>query len=664
MSSIDLTRLTRRPLQPDDVWQGGMFRMPSWIIKGPGGKPYRPWMAAWVNAATGVALPPSISEGRGKDPAILIQALILGAEDREWGGHRPGTLQVADAEVAAFLRSALDSVDIKVELCESLDSFDHFIGELKKARFSGDDIPSLLDGKKVTIEQAQSFAEGAVLFYRAEPWEHLDDSDLIQVKCPLGKKNLSLATIMGSGGEEFGIAFFESREQYDSMISGAPIDSVIRLHGHWGVTYVPGEDLPIRDHDLWEDHGLPLAGDDLYPLPIGIGPRDRVQRPDSEALSYIEALLRAIADTTEDEMDTGRWKKEVATFTGPTTVELSLPDLLKPPGRDQRPGEPLATDPRVLEAMMANVHRFANLEDFDSIEDLNAAIGRKFVGKTIDQIQSNATTPLERAQDLAYKAFDSTGRLRLKLARQALAISPDCADAYVILAERAFRPDRARDLYAQGIAAGERAIASLRPARREKIEWADLRCRPYLRARMGLVDSLLRLKDREGAVAELSDLLRLDPSDRQEGRYRLLPLLLGFGRDREAGELLDRYPDESAPLWPYSRALLAFRAVGDKPETARLAALAIKANPHMWKYLTGAHEFPEEVEPTYLPRSPEEAVLFAIGLTPVWRATPGASEWLRSCARAKKAGASGGKPDAPGGKPGTPTRKPRAGRKR
>ncbi len=689
MPPTDLTRLARRPLQPDDVWQGGLFRMPSWIMEGPGGKPYRPWTACWVNAVSGVAMPPCISEERGKDPAILLDALVQGAEHRRWGGHRPGTLLVADADVAAFLRSALAGLDMEVEVHEPLDMFDHFIGEMMSAGFSGDDIPSLLDGKKVTVDQVRSFAGAAVQFHRAEPWERLDDSDPIQVKSPLGKKGLSLATIMGSGGEEFGIAFFESREQYDSMMAGEPIGAVIRLQGYWSVTFVPGHDLPIRDHDLWEDHDLPLAGDDLYPLPIGLGPRDRVQRPDSATLSYLEALLRAIADTTEDEMDSGRWKKEVATFIGSTAVELSLSDLLKPPARARRQGEPLATDPRALEAMMAGIHRFAMSQDLGSIEELNAAIGEKFGGKSIDEIPSSATAPLDRAQELAYKAFGAQGRLRLKLARQALAVCPDCADAYVILAERARRPERARELYAQGVAVGERAIVSFDPQRREKVEWADLRCRPYLRARMGLADTLIELEDREGAVAELYELLRLDSEDHQGARDEIVPLLLDLGRDGEAGEVLDHFAGEVSALWPYVRALLAYRANGDCTESAKLAAAAVKANPHMWKYLTGAHELPVDVPSRYGLGSREEAVVYALNLAPVWQATPGAAEWLRSCARAKKPGKSGaprgktgttagskpgasvgksvtsaGKPVAPGGKPAPPPGKPRAGRRR
>jgi hypothetical protein len=45
-----------------------------------------------------------------------------------------------------------------------------------------------------------------------------------------------------------------------------------------------------------------------------------------------------------------------------------------------------------------------------------------------------ADTPLDRAQSLAWDAMDAHGRRRLQLARKALEISADCADAYVILA--------------------------------------------------------------------------------------------------------------------------------------------------------------------------------------------------------------------------------------
>src|SRR5437667_9709367 len=45
-------------------------------------------------------------------------------------------------------------------------------------------------------------------------------------------------------------------------------------------------------------------------------------------------------------------------------------------------------------------------------------------------------TPLDQAQDLMYQAFEEEDpERRVELARQALATSPDCADAYVLLAQ-------------------------------------------------------------------------------------------------------------------------------------------------------------------------------------------------------------------------------------
>ena len=52
--------------------------------------------------------------------------------------------------------------------------------------------------------------------------------------------------------------------------------------------------------------------------------------------------------------------------------------------------------------------------------------------------EGRVETPLDRAQDVMYEAFGQRDpELRMKLAKKALEISPDCADAYVLLAEHA-----------------------------------------------------------------------------------------------------------------------------------------------------------------------------------------------------------------------------------
>src|SRR6478672_108203 len=70
-----------------------------------------------------------------------------------------------------------------------------------------------------------------------------------------------------------------------------------------------------------------------------------------------------------------------------------------------------------------------------------------------------AGTPLDEAQELMYQAFGTPDNdERAKLAKQALDLSPDCADAYVLLAEQAKSHKQALDLFEKGVAAGERAL--------------------------------------------------------------------------------------------------------------------------------------------------------------------------------------------------------------
>ena len=101
-----------------------------------------------------------------------------------------------------------------------------------------------------------------------------------------------------------------------------------------------------------------------------------------------------------------------------------------------------------------------------------------------------AATPLHQAQRIVYQAFAAPDpQERIKLAKQALDLSPDCADAYVVLAENAHNRKEAFDYYEKGVAAGERAIGPI--AFQESVGrfWGLMETRPYMRAVKG---SLIR----------------------------------------------------------------------------------------------------------------------------------------------------------------------------
>jgi tetratricopeptide (TPR) repeat protein len=250
---------------------------------------------------------------------------------------------------------------------------------------------------------------------------------------------------------------------------------------------------------------------------------------------------------------------------------------------------------------------------------------RRFVGG------ADPASPQGQAEELAGRAFqEGDPERRADLARQALALWPDCADACVLLAENAPSRKEALRLYRQGVEAGERALGPKVFERDVGHFWGLLETRPYMRAREGLAHALWTAMRREEAVEHLWDMLRLNPSDNQGVRYTLAGYLLFLDRDDDLARLLAQYPDDGLATWAYTKALLAFRRGGDTPEARRLVEEAKEANRHVPAYLL-ERKFPEpERAGYYSPGDENEALYYVRDFLLAWRSTPGAIAWLRA----------------------------------
>jgi tetratricopeptide (TPR) repeat protein len=251
---------------------------------------------------------------------------------------------------------------------------------------------------------------------------------------------------------------------------------------------------------------------------------------------------------------------------------------------------------------------------------------QQFVGRGADR-----GTPRGQAEELLTQALEAGDPHRqAELARQALALWPDCADAYVLLAENTRSRKQALGLYRQGVEAGERALGPEAFQLDAGRFWGVLETRPYMRARLGLAHSLWTAGRRDESVQHLQDMLRLNPGDNQGVRYTLAGFLLFLDRDDDLAGLLDQYPDEASAAWAYTKALLAFRQHGDTPEARRLLQEAKQTNRHVPAYLLG-QKFPPSEQPTsYSPGDENEALNYLGSFLVGWRDTPGAVAWLRA----------------------------------
>lgn len=634
-----IARFARLPRNPAEVWQGGILRMPTWIERGPDGRPYRPWGALWVSRRSGRLNTMIEPEPGAHGPALLLESLLEFGIKKDLAGCRPGRLEVATEEIASYLRESLAEAGVTVSVAKDLSavtlalkSFTEFVNQRPL-------LPDAMRAPGVTLDGMRAFAAAAKAFYSAAPWRYLSDEDLIHVEAPAVDPGFTYLTLLGRAGQTFGVGFYRRPEELEALIAGGGPDALMKGQGHWSVLYGPVMDMPFDDADLWETHGLPVAGDQAYPVVIRMNARGDTARPDATQLRHVEVLLRALAETTEEEIDCGRWTKEVGTPEGPRTVTLSIPALLEPldgPPQKHPGGIP---DRRVMERTFAEIERFTAESNFQNLDKAGAAIQARFVGP-MNATPSTATTPLKKAQDLMYKAFEARGRQRIQLARMALEVSPDCADAYVLLAEETSDLEQARALYSQGIAAGERALGPNMLEEEVGNFWGMVRTRPYMRARLGLAQCLDRLGSADEAIGHYRDLLRLNPNDNQGVRYILLPRLLGAGRDVEAGTLLSQYAEDCSAIWQYGWALWMFRQEGDSAAARDRLHEAVKTNRHVPTYLTGKAEMPETLPDSYSFGSVEEAVFCTDELLDVWKDTPGALTWLLDSAPRRKPRAS------------------------
>lgn len=632
MNTAALDRFKRLPQIANDIWQGALVRLPVWV--GAPGKAQRPSAALWVGLKSG-----QIKMGLPAKPGeaglhLVLDALTATGPDQGLQGHRPGQLWVTDPELAQYLKTNLADPDIRIEVVDNDMPIRAVLDHMARSMAGRELPPGALQGTDVTPDRMRRFAEAARLFYLANPWELLTNEDLLHIEHPKPPPGMSHFVVMGAGKQTYGLSFFRSRKQFAEMYaSGDPADFYGDQPPVWSVTFGPMEELTIPDADLFEDEALPVAGDNAYPFASAFDfRRERVQRPDAQTLAFLEGLLLTMAQTTEEELDSARWHKHVETAEGPMDFTLTLPDLLDAATQGDQPVQsPLSAFPdrRALERAMRDAWRLIEQQGLTDPDEINAFLEKNVSGKPLQP--QPPETPLEAAQDLVYQAAEAQGRRRIQLARKALATSPDCADAYVLLAEHAADPAKACELYRQGLAAAQRALD---PELFQEVEgefWHLLETRPYMRALFGLARCLWEQGNKSEAIENFQNMLRLNPGDNQGARYLLAPALYELGRYDDLQRLLDGYADHAGQdtMLQFMQALLVFKREGDSERARRELGLALKANRYIKKYLTGAADLPEFMPETYTWGSEDEAVLFARDLLPLWQQTEAAIPWLK-----------------------------------
>jgi tetratricopeptide (TPR) repeat protein len=621
MDSHTLDEFLSLPVNPDEAWQGGVAALGD-LIGLPNEKSLdQAGLILWRSVGSELLhARPMIQDG-GRPFDQFVDSMLELSEEHDFP-YRPARIDCNDRQLADELNRQLHDSGTVVHFRAKMGEWNALVKELVEHLESAapPPLPSLREAG-CTEEQIRYFAEAAADFYKAKLWDLLDDTDLIEIESPRPPRNMKHAVVLGAGSQSYGLGFYSNAKDHYGLMA-QQIDP--RQLSLFSFAYESPADVMSGDVALWEELDLPLETGEAFPdanLISPAGPR----RPTPRELDFLTIVLQGLAQTMEDELDSGRWTKLVDVSDKQKKCVFSIPNLLDPPDHREWMRRGKMPDLRSHEIHFKQVQEFIDTCGQDmSLDELNAAINARFVGRSLDEYQLPQNTAAECAEALYQEALKSYGRRQVLLAREALAEDPQHVEAGILIAESTRAVDRRIELFRQARQAAAVALGDNFEELAGEF-WGYHETRPYMRACHGLAVALAEAGQVSDAIEQYREMLRLNPNDNQGVRYEIVPLLLEQDRDAEATAVLDQYPEDSAQ-WLYMQALVEFRRSGKSPTAKKAIRRALKANAHVLTLLQS--DEPPLMPETYAPGSPEEAAICLEEQATVWEETEGFLGWM------------------------------------
>jgi hypothetical protein len=230
------------------------------------------------------------------------------------------------------------------------------------------------------------------------------------------------------------------------------------------------------------------------------------------------------------------------------------------------------------------------------------------------------------AREHVEEALEAAGPRRVELARAALSIWPDCAEAWRAIASASAGTARVEALR-KAVAAALRALGR-DPAGEASPAGDSEDARSLFAARAAFAEALRGAGDVERAFEQDRRLLAEDPDDTAGAATGAVARLLAAGRDAEAEAALARRAEDAAAGWAWLRVLAAWRAQ-DRTAAAFALAEAMLTSPMTGSLLCAGDARLPDPEGAAAADARREAERAARAILPAWTATPGAIEWLR-----------------------------------
>ena len=627
-----MTRSRKSPLklpQRQETWYLAVRELQIWITP-PEEEPSQPYVALVMNLDQGIIQsfdtypsPPT--------PDQVIETLFEAMRSQPPGSsqkpHRPKQIHFEDEILMESMALALEEIGISSKFKPEKEMVDEILAEMTEHLMGGAaDIPGLLSQKDVSPKLVEALFDAAAQYYRAAPWVHLTNMQPLAIQVE-PETEPRYVVVMGNGGVEYGLALYKQWD--DFMLQFDLVDNPLDMmppEGAQSLFFGDITQVSFEDLKAIEEYGWEIVDEEGYPIPVIFTRDGEAKRPGRADLLWYEAALRAIPQfapahlKSDDQVDYQPARVEFTISTHAREKQVAI----------EYPAGDIPVENRPAE--MLDWAELDDLKDMDNDFDFPTGFDRRGMEGSLSMFGGGFDDPKEKqAQEKMYAAWDEQNPAkRINLAHQAISISPNCADAYVLLAEEeADTLGRAMKYFQKGVEAGERALGEAFFEENVGYFWGLLETRPYMRAREGLANTLWNMGKKEEALTHFQEMLRLNPGDNQGVRYSLLNLLLELNQPDRVDTLLDEHIDDWSSEWRYTLVLRAFQKEGSSSAAKEALKEALEQNPHVPDYLTGAKRIPNRLPDMISLGRESEAVGFASTNLNFWRKTPGAIAWLK-----------------------------------
>ncbi len=278
---------------------------------------------------------------------------------------------------------------------------------------------------------------------------------------------------------------------------------------------------------------------------------------------------------------------------------------------------------------MKDLHRLLGKQEFQSENDLKVFLN-SLMGKPLPMMSPEDLTPQEQAEDLVAEAADLPPAKARKKIQEALALDPDCIDAYVALGGLEVDIKTSLKHLEKGAAIGRRKFFGENAEKYAGHFWGITETRPFMRCLHRIGECLLVLgtpKALEQGLAIFEEMLTLNPNDNQ-GIRDIFLLFCIIGKKYDTFKKYDALYDDGTAFCAFNRALYAFCTEGDTATARALLHQANTVNPYVIPKLLSRNTKP--IQPEYYGIGDDnEAQYYILYAYPYWQTLPGVAAWLR-----------------------------------